>query len=136
MQIRRAELFPQATDAQWRDWRWQLRNSLRSPEELERAVRLTEDERRGVEKTAGIFRLGISPYYLSLIDRDHPFCPVRMQAIPVQADAVAPEGELRDPLADDLHRPVRALAHKYPDSILLLGLDPSSASSPPSPRRR
>ena len=116
-------LFPDATEAQWRDWRWQLRNSVRSLEDLERHVRLTEDERLGCLETRGTFRLGIPPYYLSLIDPDHPFCPVRMQAIPVRAEAQKHDGELRDPLGEDRHRPVRAIVHKYPDRVLLLALD-------------
>jgi lysine 2,3-aminomutase len=116
-------LFPEATDAQWRDWRWQLRHSIRTLDDLERRIPLTEDERRGCIETRGIFRLGISPYYLSLIDPAHPFCPVRMQAIPVCAEAAKHEGELRDPLGEDLHRPVRAIVHKYPDRVLLLALD-------------
>ncbi|MGZ6143334.1 MAG: KamA family radical SAM protein, partial [Myxococcales bacterium] len=86
MQSRRAELFPNATDGEWRDWRWQLRNSVRSLKDLERFVELTDDERRGCEETREVFRLGISPYYLSLIDPAHPFCPVRMQSIPVRAE--------------------------------------------------
>ena len=73
-------LFPEASDEQWRDWRWQMRHAVRTPEQLARLVPLTEDERRGCEETAAMFRLGISPYYLSLVDREHPFCPVRMQA--------------------------------------------------------
>ena len=112
-----------ATDAGWRDWRWQLRNSVRTLEELERHVPLTDDERRGCIETKGLFRLGISPYYLSLIDRDHPFCPIRMQAIPSRSEALKNIGELRDPLGEDLHRPVRAIVHKYPDRVLLLALD-------------
>src|SRR5438132_11842740 len=119
----RSELFPSATDAQWRDWRWQLRHSVRSLSELEQLSPLTDDERRGVRDTEGIFRLGISPYYLSLIDRKHPFCPVRMQAIPLHAEAVKSPGELRDPLGEDKHRPVRAIVHKYPDRVLFLALD-------------
>ena len=119
----RAELFPGATDAEWRDWRWQLRHSVRSLADLSRLLPLTEDERRGCEETQGVFRLGISPYYLSLIDRDHPHCPVRMQAIPVRAEAQVRPGELRDPLGEDRHRPVRAIVHKYPDRVLLLALD-------------
>ncbi|HEX9578760.1 MAG TPA: KamA family radical SAM protein [Myxococcales bacterium] len=119
----RSRLFPQATDAQWRDWRWQLRQSVRSLEELLRFVPLTEDERRGCLETRDSFRLGISPYYLSLIDAEHPFCPVRMQAIPSRAEALKSLGELRDPLGEDKHRPVRAIVHKYPDRVLLLALD-------------
>ena len=129
-------LFPEATDAHWRDWRWQLRHSVRSLEDLARLVPLTEDERRGCVETSGIFRLGISPYYLSLIDPAHPFCPVRMQAIPVRAEATTQKGELRDPLGEDLHRPVRAIVHKYPDRVLLLALDHCSVYCRHCTRRR
>jgi len=129
-------LFPEATDAQWRDWRWQLRHSVRSLGELERLVPLTGDERRGCLETRDVFRLGISPYYLSLIDAAHPFCPVRMQAIPVRAESTRHEGELRDPLGEDLHRPVRAIVHKYPDRVLLLALDHCSVYCRHCTRRR
>ena len=129
-------LFPEVTEAQWRDWRWQLRHSVRTLEDLERLVPLSEDERRGCLDTRGIFRLGISPYYLSLIDPAHPFCPVRMQAVPVRAEAIRHEGELRDPLGEDLHRPVRAIVHKYPDRVLLLALDHCSVYCRHCTRRR
>src|SRR5947208_1038109 len=133
---RRAELFPQASDAEWADWRWQLRHSARTLAQLERAIALTEDERRGCVETADVFRLGISPYYLSLIDPGHPYCPIRMQAIPVRAEAEAHPGELRDPLGEDKHRPVRALVHKYPDRVLLLALDHCSVYCRHCTRRR
>ncbi|MGZ3446098.1 MAG: hypothetical protein ACXWLG_11785, partial [Myxococcaceae bacterium] len=96
-------LFPEVSEKQWGDWRWQMRHSIRSLEQLARLVPLTEDERRGCEETREMFRLGISPYYLSLIDPDHPFCPVRMQAIPTRAEARIRPGELRDPLGEDPH---------------------------------
>jgi lysine 2,3-aminomutase len=119
----RRALFPGATDEQWRDWRWQMRNAVRSPASLAALMPLTEDERAGCEKTADTFRLGITPYYLSLVDRDHRFCPVRMQAIPVLAEATVSEGELLDPLGEDAHRPVSAIIHKYPDRVLFMALD-------------
>ena len=133
---RRAVLFPHATDSQWNDWRWQLRHSVRSLEELEKLVPLTDGERRGCIDTEGIFRLGISPYYLSLIDPSHPLCPVRMQSIPVREEAETSEGELRDPLGEDKHRPVRAIVHKYPDRVLLLALDHCSVYCRHCTRRR
>ena len=136
MESRRRELFAHATEAEWRDWRWQLRHSVRTLAELERLLPLTDDERRGVRETEGIFRLGISPYYLSLIDPAHPFCPVRMQAIPVRAEASKADGELRDPLGEDRHRPVRAIVHKYPDRVLLLALDHCSVYCRHCTRRR
>ena len=129
-------LFPEATPQQWNDWRWQMRHSIRSPEQLARLVPLTEEERRGCEETREVFRLGISPYYLSLIDRQHPFCPVRMQAIPTSAEARVRPGELRDPLGEDPHRPVATIVHKYPDRVLFLALDSCSTYCRHCTRRR
>jgi len=44
--------------------------------------------------------------------------------------------ELRDPLGEDHHRPVRALVHKYPDRVLLLALDHCSVYCRHCTRRR
>ncbi len=129
-------LFPEATAEQWSDWRWQMRHSVRNLEALERYVRLTPDERAGVQETSELFRLGISPYYLSLIDPDHPFCPVRMQAIPTRAEARIRPGELTDPLGEDRTRPVEAIVHKYPDRVLFLALDTCSVYCRHCTRRR
>lgn len=117
------QLYPNVSPDQWNDWRWQMRNAVRSVDALERLIPLTEAERAGCRDTAGIFRMGISPYYLSLVDRDHPFCPVRMQAIPVAEEARVRPGERLDPLGEDKNRPVSAVVHKYPDRALLLALD-------------
>jgi lysine 2,3-aminomutase len=130
------DLFPGVTSEQWGDWRWQMRHAIRTPEDLTRRVPLTEDERRGCEDTREVFRLGISPYYLSLIDPEHPFCPVRMQAIPTKAEAVVRPGELRDPLGEDPHRPVATIVHKYPDRVLFLALDSCSTYCRHCTRRR
>lgn len=120
----RRTLFPHATPEQWGDWRWQMQQAVRSLEELEQLLPLTEEERVGCQQAAsqagGGLRLGITPYYLSLVDRQHPFCPVRMQAIPVRAEGRLRPGELLDPLGEDRFRPVPAIVHKYPDRVLLL----------------
>ena len=129
-------LYPDASLAQWRDWRWQARNMVRTLAELQAKVPLTADEVRGCERTEKIFRLGITPYYLSLIDPAHPDCPVRRQAIPVAAEAEVSPGELRDPLGEDHHRPVRGIVHKYPDRVLFLALDRCSTYCRHCTRRR
>ncbi len=130
------ELFPGVSEAEWIDPRWQARHTVRTPAELERFVRLTDDERAGLRETASTFRLGISPYYLTLIDPEDPFCPVRMQAIPKQAEARVGRGELEDPLGEDVHRPVTSIVHKYPDRVLLLALDRCSVYCRHCTRRR
>jgi lysine 2,3-aminomutase len=136
VETRRGALFAGASDAQWNDWRWQLRNSVRTPGALERLLPLTADERAACVETAGVFRMGISPYYLSLIDPDHPFCPVRMQAVPSRAEARVRPGELSDPLGEDRHRPVEAIVHKYPDRVLFLVVDSCSVYCRHCTRRR
>jgi lysine 2,3-aminomutase len=130
------ELFPGVSDAEWRDWRWQHRHALRSADDLARVVALTAEERRGLAEIAGLFRVGVTPYYASLIDRDHPFCPIRMQAVPVAAEARHAEGDLRDPLGEDRHRPVRAVVHKYRDRALFLVTDTCSVYCRHCTRRR
>ncbi len=132
----RQSLFPGATDAEWADWRWQLRHAVRTPAALGKLLTLTADEIAGCEETANIFRLGITPYYLSLIDENHPFCPVRMQAIPVKAEARVRPGELLDPLGEDKTRPAEAIVHKYPDRVLFLAVDSCSVYCRHCTRRR
>jgi lysine 2,3-aminomutase len=128
--------FDDVTPNEWRDWRWQHRHALRTPDAVARVVRLTDDERRGLVDTAAAFRLGITPYYAALMDPGHPFCPIRMQAIPRAAESRASPGDLRDPLGEDLHRPARAIVHKYPDRALFLVSDTCSVYCRHCTRRR
>lgn len=108
---------------QWNDWRWQLQHRVTTREELSRYVTLTEDEKAGLAAAPELFRVGITPYYLSLIDPEHPFCPVRMQVIPSAAELAHSPGEYRDPLGEDGLSPATGLVHRYPDRVLLLALD-------------
>ncbi len=115
--------FPEATDAEFGDWRWQQRHVLDDEEKLSRRFSLAPEERLGIAATRGIFRFGITPYYAALMDQEHFWCPVRRQAIPLPQEATARAEELVDPLGEDRHRPVPAIVHRYPDRVLLLALD-------------
>lgn len=105
------------------DWRWQLRHRLSSLEEMQALLALTAEERAGMVAAPKNFRVGMTPYYASLIDREHASCPVRMQVIPRTEELRIEPGELNDPLGEDSHRPVNAIFHRYPDRCLLLALD-------------
>jgi lysine 2,3-aminomutase len=128
--------FPGVSEAQWRDWRWQHRAALHGTEDLGRLVALTDDERRGLAVSAGRFRVAVTPYYAALMDPEHPFCPVRMQAIPVAAEGEPVLGDLHDPVGEDTHRPARAIVHKYPDRALFLAVDRCSVYCRHCTRRR
>jgi lysine 2,3-aminomutase len=128
--------FPGVSEAEWRDWRWQHRNALRSAQALARVVELSTSEEQGIALAPSLFRVAVTPYYASLMDPRHPFCPVRMQAIPVAEEAAPAEGDLRDPLGEDASRPVRAVVHRYPDRVLLLVTDTCSVYCRHCTRRR
>jgi lysine 2,3-aminomutase len=114
---------PAASEAEWRDWRWQHRNALSSAEDLGRLVALSDDERRGLARAAGRARVAVTPYYAALMDPLHPSCPIRMQAIPAAAEGDAAPGDLADPLGEHAHAPTPALVHRYGDRALLLAVD-------------
>lgn len=61
--------FPDATDEQWNDWHWQVKNRIETLEELKRYFHLTIEEEEGVRESLKSIRMAITPYYLSLIDR-------------------------------------------------------------------
>jgi lysine 2,3-aminomutase len=117
--VRRGEV----PDAQWLDWRWQLRHMLTTADELARVVSLSPGERAGLAASARLFRVGITPYYASLMDPDHESCPIRLQAIPRPAEADVRDEELRDPLGEDARRAAPSVVHKYPDRVLFLVVD-------------
>ena len=113
----------QVPAAQFLDWRWQLRNRLSTKAELSALLPLTADEDAAMEAAPGLFRVGVTPYYFSLIDRAHPACPVRMQVVPRSRELVVEEGDLVDPLGEDAHSPATGIFHRYPDRCLLLAVD-------------
>jgi len=117
------DLFPGVAEADWRDWRWQHRNALRTAEALQAVADLTDGERRGLALVSGRSRVAVTPYYASLFDRRHASCPVRMQSIPSPAELEETPGDLRDPIGEERHRPARAIVHKYPDRALFLAVD-------------
>lgn len=104
-------------DAQWNDWRWQMRNRVTDLTRLGELLELTAAERRGIEGRADQFSFAVTPYYLSLMQG--PSCPVRRQGVPHEGELVTTPWDMRDPLAEDEHSPVPILTHRYPDRALL-----------------
>ncbi|MCA9632243.1 MAG: KamA family radical SAM protein [Myxococcales bacterium] len=106
------------------DWRWQLRNSISSVEQLTQRLRLTAEEQQGAERAVSQgFPIGITPYYFDLIDPNDPSCPIRRQVVPHRAEADEVPGDLRDPLGEEAHSPAPELVQRYPDRALLLVTD-------------
>jgi len=115
---RRKELFSHIDDEEWNDWHWQVKNRITTIEELKKYITLTKEE--DDPHILKEYRMAITPYYLSLIDPNDPFDPVRKQAIPTIHELERYTGELEDPLSEDVDSPVEGLTHRYPDRILFL----------------
>ena len=133
---RRKELFPNGTDEQWNDWKWQVKNRIETLEDLKKYVSLTPEEEEGVKKTLQTLRMAITPYYISLIDPNNPDCPVRKQAVPTGKETYQSPADLLDPLHEDEDSPVPGLTHRYPDRVLLLITDMCSMYCRHCTRRR
>src|SRR3970040_3019901 len=116
---RRAAAYREVPDDQWNDWRWQLSHRLNTVEEQQQVVPLTESERRALS-TKGLFRVDITPYFISLIDPEDPDDPVRKQIIPTADELQTYRGMMVDSLAESAHSPVPGLVHRYPDRVLML----------------
>ncbi len=136
MESRRYELFPNVTDEQWNDWKWQVKNRIETLEDLKKYVSLTPEEEEGVKKTLQTLRMAITPYYISLIDPNNPDCPVRKQAVPTGKETYQSPADLLDPLHEDEDSPVPGLTHRYPDRVLLLITDMCSMYCRHCTRRR
>ena len=112
------------SDADWNDWRWQLKNRITSLEQLQRLMpTLTPEEHAGTMLANSKLALAITPYFFNLIDPADENCPIRWQVIPRVEETHTAPWEMSDPCAEDSHSPVPGLVHRYPDRVLFLVTD-------------
>ncbi len=130
------EIYKDVTEEQWHDWKWQVQNRIGTIEELKKIINLTPQEEEDIKAVVKNFRMGITPYYASLMDKDNPRCPVRMQAVPVLAETHRSEADMLDPLHEDEDSPAPGLTHRYPDRVLFLITDQCSMYCRHCTRRR
>jgi lysine 2,3-aminomutase len=115
-------------EADWNDWRWQMRNRVTSLAQLERLLpTLTASERAGVQFAEHKLALGITPHFFNLIDPHDEFCPIRWQVIPRSGEGDVAPWEMNDPVGEDARSPVPGLVHRYPDRVLFLVTDRCAA---------
>lgn len=119
----RIRYFPEASDAEWNDWRWQSRHRFKNLAQIERVLELSDDERAALSRGGMMLPVGITPYYMSLLDPVDPQHALRRTVIPSQNEFIRLPGEADDPLGEDGHSPVPGLVHRYPDRVLMLPID-------------
>jgi lysine 2,3-aminomutase len=105
----------------WKDWKWQVKNSIRTIDQFEHLTGIKFDpyDRKLFEETTNRFPLSITPYYLSLIDKDnYKNDPVFKQAFSDPRELIVQKYEMADPLSEDTDSPVPGITHRYPDRVL------------------
>jgi lysine 2,3-aminomutase len=110
--------FPQATTDSWNDWKWQLRNSINSLEELQKIMKLSDKEILAINNLKGRLPLRITPYFASLIYDSNYSHPLRRNVIPVIEELLQHANEQSDPLHEHSFSPVKGIVHRYPDRVL------------------
>jgi len=116
---KRALFYTDVPDEKWNDWHWQLSNRLNSVQDFDKVLTLTESEKKALS-APDVFRVDVTPYFVSLIDPDDPNDPIRKQIIPTAQEMVPFTAMMEDSLAEDRHSPVPGLVHRYPDRVLML----------------
>lgn len=103
----------------WSSWIWQQQNRVKTSFQLGNLLSLSTEEKAAFDKVAPLFRMAVTPYYLSLMSRTDPSCPIRRQGVPQETEAVFLPTELKDPSKEDTMSPAPGVVHRYPDRVLL-----------------
>jgi len=105
--------------SQWNDWRWQIRNRIRSLDQLSKYVPLLSG-RYELQKVIEKYPMAITPYYASIIQRADMSDPVFRMSVPNIQEMFDPPCLSDDPLEEHQDMPVPGLVHRYRDRALLI----------------
>lgn len=111
-------VWSHVSDKDWNSWIWQQQQRIKSMDQLEKVIKVTDEERVAFEKSNEMFHMGITPYYATLMDPNDPNCPVRLQSVPKAGELTILPEDLEDPLAEERDMPVPGVTHRYPDRVL------------------
>jgi lysine 2,3-aminomutase len=114
------QYFPEASERDWNNWHWQLRNSVTTIQKLSKFLDLSVNEIRPAQAINDTLPIRITPYYLSLLDKYKADQPLRKSVVPVFDEFLVSRGEASDPLSESHHSPVPNIVHRYPDRVLFL----------------
>lgn len=106
-----------ATEKDWNDPKWQLRNRINDVDEISKYVDLSKEEYGNIKKVGEKYRFAITPYYFSLIDINNPNCPIRLQSFP-NIKEFEGSGEL-DPMKEEQSNPAGKITRRYPNKLII-----------------
>ena len=118
-----------ASEKDWNNYLWQIRHIIRNADELEKLITLTDEEKTAIKNArGGKLPFGITPYYVSLMDRDpdrRRDHAVRAQVIPPlnYVDAMLAHRDDRESSFDFMLEhdtsPIDLITRRYPMIVIL-----------------
>ncbi len=112
-------MWKDTPDRDWNDYKWQLRNAVKSIDQLKQFLPLTPQEELRLKNVTDTYHFMIAPYWMSLIDPNNPNDPIRLQSVPSGKELdVTSYGE-PDSLDEKDDSPVPGLTHRYPNRVLM-----------------
>jgi len=141
------ELWKNVTKEQWNDPGWQLKNSIRSVEQLTKVIKLNSFQESEIERTLTSLKdegkepMRITPYYASLMQADpfHPemlhgeksykrLDPVFWQCVPTPANMLFPDTGVEGAMSE-MSRSFGAAYQRYPNRVALFVAENTSCAS-------
>lgn len=106
-----------ATDEDWNDYHWQLKNRISSVSVLSRFIHLSEEQIKMLNHISTKYRWATTPYYLSLMDYEDMSYPINKMALPSALED-NDEGEL-DPMKEEYTNPAPCITRRYPNRLII-----------------
>jgi lysine 2,3-aminomutase len=106
-----------ATEEDWNNPKWQLKNRIDSVDEISKYTDLTQEEYDDIRKVSEQYRFAITPYYFALIDFNNPNCPIKLQSFP-NIKELDEGGEL-DPMNEGQSNPSGRITRRYPNKLII-----------------
>ena len=106
-----------ATEQDWTNPKWQLKNRIKTVDEISMYVNLTQEEHDDIERVSDEYRFAITPYYFSLIDFNNPNCPIKLQSFPDIREL--DEGGELDPMKEEQSNPSGRITRRYPNKLII-----------------
>ncbi|WP_405269991.1 KamA family radical SAM protein [Methanobrevibacter sp.] len=106
-----------ATEEDWINPKWQLKNRISSVDEISKYADLTQEEYEDIDKVSEEYRFAITPYYFALTDFNNPDCPIRLQSFPDIRELE--EGGQLDPMNEGQSNPSGRITRRYPNKLII-----------------
>ncbi len=105
----------------WLNWKWQIRNTLKTVEDFDQYFNLTQKQKDGFSQLQ--FSVQTTPYYAGKLSQSLDGEVLKKVIIPDVKEGQVGWQAMKDPLGEENNSPVQHIVHRYPDRVLFLVTD-------------